>query len=87
MIISNSIIVYGNPMEQAFWESGLALPISATMVITILASILVGKISDWALSRFTCLPWYKRQRYTANIVLCAAVIIGVACIFAIFWGF
>lgn len=41
---TQSIIVYRNPAEAAFWESGAAFPLMVAMVATVLAVVTV----DWA---------------------------------------
>ena len=44
--MTQSIIVYRNPVEQAFWESGLILPIMASGAFYILLVVILFQIAD-----------------------------------------
>lgn len=45
---TQSIIVYRNPIEQQFWESGLLIPIMAGMIVVVLTMV----VSDAIFSKF-----------------------------------
>ena len=56
---TQSIIVYRNPMEAAFWESGMAFPLMVGLVL----SLAVALGLNWIFVRYN--QWqYRRNRYT-----------------------
>lgn len=69
---TQSIIVYRNPMEQAFWEraSGAeAIPIIASVVIFTAVFILLQKLVD----RFVGWRWNTQRRWQYLCLLGAAL--------------
>lgn len=68
---TTSIIVYRNPMEQAFWESGLVFPLMVTVAVTIIYAMIAGKFLE-------SLPWqYQRAKWVSNLYLISVVIVGI----------
>lgn len=67
-----SIIVYRNPLEQQFWESGLLFPIMVACAVAILVAVIAGKIIESS----------RRLRYSvyggyAVMILSTGAAIGV----------
>ena len=50
--MTQSIIVYRNPMEQAFWESGLLLPLVAGSLAGFISFLLIYASIEWILKQF-----------------------------------
>ena len=73
--MTQSIIVYRNPMEQAFWEGGYLIPIFGGCSVGLLAFALTYKITDKLLSRFRKnLSWHRQNVYATN----TASVVGLA---------
>ena len=71
--MTQSIIVYNNPMEQAFWESGLIRPLLCGLFVFFVVIIVGEKILLMSkLSRFS-----RKYRYVINSIVALA---SVACI-------
>jgi hypothetical protein len=43
-MVTQSIIVYRNPMEAAFWESGLVFPVIVGMVTAVIVALIIAQI-------------------------------------------
>lgn len=44
---TQSIIVYRNPLEQQFWESGLVFPLIVFMVVAVVSIVVLTTIAKW----------------------------------------
>lgn len=72
--MTQSIIVYRNPAEQAFWESGLLVPISGGIAAGLIAFAITYRATHAIINRFfKQVSWNKRNQYATNI---AAVVGG-----------
>ena len=72
--MTQSIIVYRNPMEQAFWESGMLIPLAGGCVVGLILFGIAYKLSGFIFTRFrNKLSWSKRNYFATNI----AAIVGV----------
>lgn len=56
MTPTQSIIVYRNPIEAAFWEGGMALPIFSFILISLLLIVSSNSLLD---KLFTTMKWRK----------------------------
>lgn len=56
-----SIIVYRNPVEAQFWESGMSFPIMVAMVLSLLVAIGVGSI-------------IKNSKYAAHVCIISVLV-------------
>lgn len=63
---TQSIIVYRNPAEAHFWESGLAFPLMAAMIVAVGAAIITGKIVG------------NYHKYAGHAVAIAATVSAIA---------
>lgn len=73
--MTQSIIVYRNPVEAAFWESGMAFPLVCGIIAALIVAFLVQALSK----RF--MPWGSRwYRYTSNVVAGSAIVTMIAVI-------
>ncbi len=71
--MTQSIIVYRNPVEQAFWESNLLIPLGGGLLAFVIAVVALG----WVVTQ---LRPYMKTRYCnwlGNAMLVVAAIIGV----------
>lgn len=72
---TQSIIVYRNPLEAAFWESGLLFPLMCAMVAAAIAAVSV----DWLLRK---IPGGKalafRRKYGGVIAAWTAILSATA---------
>jgi hypothetical protein len=76
-----SIIVYRNPLEAAFWESNALVPIMAGVLVFFVLFLSLMKLLDFGcrnyrISRFN--PTYKRL---TNAALAVATIAGLGTMF------
>ena len=76
--MTQSIIVYRNPMEQAFWESGMMIPIVGGIAAGLVAFAAAYKLTGYVINKFfPKVPWYKRNQYATNVALIAGGFVGV----------
>lgn len=58
---THSIIVYRNPVEQAFWESGLIVPLGGCLLTFLLVFVLLmklaGRHATWRGTKATVIQW------------------------------
>lgn len=64
-----SIIIYRNPLEQAFWESGLLIPLIGSKGIFILSFVLITLVID----RYSFSLWKTRRVPTYITVLTGVI--------------
>jgi len=65
----NSIIVYRNPMEQAFWESGIIFPMICAVIVAIVLALGLFKL-------YELLPWDVRRTHgvwISNLIICLTI--------------
>ena len=76
--MTQSIIVYRNPMEAKLWESGLVFPVIAGMVTAVIVALLVAQVLDVATRM-------KRRGFLwenqGNITVASAIVTMVATIY------
>ena len=71
---TTSIIVYRNPAEAAFWESGMAWPLFVSLAFAVLWIWVLSRVAHWA-NRCFKIGRSDRRYVWAEAV---AVIIGLA---------
>jgi hypothetical protein len=73
---TQSVIVYRNPLEQQFWESGVIFPVvvggAAFMIIVALGARLLDLLKWSHLS--------QKRKYAQNAILSVAAIVGIGTI-------
>ena len=81
--MTQSIIVYRNPMEQAFWESGMMIPIVGGISAGLLAFAITYKLTDFVLTKFFSnkVGWSKRNQYATNIAAIVGGFVGFPTMF------
>lgn len=47
MSVHQSIIVYRNPMEAAFWESGIVFPMIVSLVVMFVVAFIMMKVIEY----------------------------------------
>lgn len=73
--MTESIIVYRNPAEAAFWESGMAFPLMVAMVNAVIAAVFV----DWLLRHIPSQRvWSFRRKYGGALAGWSAILAAVA---------
>lgn len=53
---TQSIIIYRNPMEQQFWESGILFPLLVFMVLTVALGAVFMSVVNQYVYRYKALP-------------------------------
>lgn len=71
--MTQSIIVYRNPAEAAFWESGLAGPLFCGLAVFLIVMLAGMKLVDFA--RFNIFS--KKYKYICYGVIACAITAGV----------
>ena len=67
-----SIIVYRNPVEQAFWESGIIFPMICAIAVALTVAIVLSKI-------YERLPWsYRSQSWVSNLLVLLTIASAIA---------
>jgi hypothetical protein len=66
-----SIIVYRNPLEAAFWESGMVFPLIMAMVAAVISVVVLQRIFQRVLG------YWDAQKYV-YAYLCAGSLAGGA---------
>lgn len=61
-----SIIIYRNPLEAAFWESGILFPLIVGMVVALVMTIVVCNAWERFLPR-------RMREYTGYVAIVTAV--------------
>lgn len=75
--MTQSIIVYRNPLEQQFWESGMLFPLICGVILSVTVSVGIA----YCIER-TC-PWHSSiRKHSGPIVLGSAV----ATMLAVLWA-
>lgn len=77
---TQSIIVYRNPAEQAFWESGMAFPLLCSLFAIVVTFLLVVTISEKVISHTKL----RHNRKSADVIITFAI---VACAAAAYFTF
>jgi len=73
---TTSIIVYRNPAEQAFWESGLLFPLICSLVVAMGVAYVLSLV-------YECLPWNIRsQKWPSNLLIALTI---ASCIGTLFY--
>jgi hypothetical protein len=82
---TQSIIVYRNPVEQAFWEgfmnSSAVIPILFGMVAFFVSLIILDKITRMVFRKTKIVPWRSGYDLPANISLALAAVIGIGTVY------
>ena len=74
--MTQSIIVYRNPAEQAFWESGLIGPLLCGLLVFFVILMVGEKILlKSKMSRFS-----RKYRYAINSIVVLASVAGISTI-------
>jgi hypothetical protein len=66
--MTQSIIVYRNPIEATFWESGMVFPLMASLVVGFLTMFFLS----WIATKFT-----KDWRGPSGFVVGAAAVVSI----------
>lgn len=61
-----SIIVYRNPLEAAFWESGMVFPLIVGMVVAVVMTMVACEVWERLTPR-------RMREYTGHVALITAV--------------
>lgn len=69
---TQSIILYRNPMEQAFWESGAIVPLLCSIIGAVIVTYFVCTMWDKLSRRFK--QGYNMRRHTDKVAMATAVI-------------
>lgn len=70
--MTQSIIVYRNPAEAAFWESGMAFPLMVGIVLAVVLTIGVDKLAQRFLSRRA----YREHGGTIAVITAISTIVA-----------
>lgn len=77
--MTQSIIVYRNPAEQAFWEGGFAVPIVGGCLVGLVAFILSYQIASMLFQRFgRSIMWGRRNSYSTTIASILGITAGIS---------
>lgn len=68
------LIVYRNPVEAAFWESGMLFPLLVSIFVGLFAAIMSAKAAD-AFYQWRNTPHHKRR---ADVIATVAVVVGMS---------
>ena len=77
MNTTQSIIIYRNPLEQAFWESGMVFPLMVSLVVFMVVFLSIYKIMEFFVS-------WKVQR--SNLYTFVAGALALGAMFLTLWS-
>ena len=73
---TQSIIVYRNPLEQQFWESGALVPVFSGCAIGFVSFLLTYNVLSWTYRKLSKKQYYRNSNqyvtYAAGFVATAA---------------
>lgn len=71
-----SVIVYRNPLEAAFWESGMIFPLFCGMIVAVIAALSVNWLCErYNRSRMRRRPYgWGTTNLQAKLVIISAVV-------------
>ena len=73
MSTTQSIIIYRNPVEAAFWENGMVFPLFVSLCVFMLVMVGLVKIIERKIQRWTT-EW--ANAYTVLAIIISAVAAG-----------
>lgn len=73
MNTTQSIIVYQNPMQAAFWEGGFFIPLVASLAVFLIVVVVLTAIAD----QFRVTRNFVRKAYGTWPILALASVAGV----------
>lgn len=76
MNTTQSIIVYRNPVEAAFWEGGYAFPLIASMVVLVVVLVALNAIGDRIFGRHGNRYKFWSWKGPSNMAVCIIVLIA-----------
>lgn len=79
MNTTQSIIVYRNPAEAAFWESGLAFPLFGSLLTFLVLTVVLGSVFENLARRFLSRSqhYWTIRKYLSHAVVVVAVVSAV----------
>lgn len=71
-----SVIVYSNPLEAAFWESGMIFPLFCGMIVAVIAALSVNWLCErYNRSRMRRRPYgWGTTNLQAKLVVISAIV-------------
>ncbi len=70
-----SVIVYRNPMEAMFWESGIAFPLFTSLFVFVICYLIVGNMKDGKRGAHGVYKENKLKRYLTFVAWVPACVV------------
>jgi hypothetical protein len=82
---TQSIIVYRNPVEQAFWEgltnSSAVMPVVFGIVAFFVSFLVLNKVFEATLLLFKVKLWSRGYNRATNVTLLVSAMIGIGTVY------
>lgn len=69
---TQSIIVYRNPIEAAFWEGGFALPVFTFILVFLISLSALIKVQEFVFRKTKVSTWGRAYNYSGYAIIAAS---------------